>query len=101
MEYAMKERLRTIAAIIALLASGPTITIAIGHWNGYLSDDWAIDALILMGFFGLPASAYLVASYWRESNRRNITAIDEASPRSIVPSGAKSGNTKLRLVSSA
>ncbi len=96
MEHAMKERLRTIAAVIALVASGPTLTISAGNLSGYLSDDWAIYALILMGFFGLPASAYLVTSYWRESNARNIIVIDEA------PSGSSgvSGRTKLRLVSS-
>jgi hypothetical protein len=99
MEHAMKERLRTIAAIIALVASGPTLTIAVGNLSGYLSYEWAIDALILMCLFGFPASAYLVTSYWRESNARNITVIDEASPGSIVPSGA-SGQTKLRLASS-
>jgi hypothetical protein len=100
MEHAMKERLRTIAAIIALVASGPTLTIAVGNWSGYLTDEWAIDALILMSFFGLPASAYLVISYWRERNARNIIVIDEVSSRSIVPSGAQSRRTTLRLVSS-
>jgi hypothetical protein len=92
MERAMKERLHTIAAVIALVASGPTLTISVGNLSGYLSDDWAIYALILMGFFGLPASAYLVTSYWRESN---IIVIDEAPSG---PSGV-SGRTKLRLVS--
>ena len=96
MEHAMKERLRTIAAVIALVASGPTFTISVGNLSGYLSDDWAIYALILMGFFGLPASAYLVTSYWRESNAHNIIVIDEAPSG---PSGV-SGRTKLRLVSS-
>jgi hypothetical protein len=100
MEHAMKERLRTIAAIIALVASGPTLTIAAGNWSGYLADEWTIDALILMSFFGLPASAYLIISYWRESNARNITAIDEASSRSIAPSAPQSRRTTLRLVSS-
>jgi hypothetical protein len=73
----MKERLRTIAAIIALVASGPTLTIAAGNWSGYL-----------------------IISYWRESNARNITAIDEASSRSIAPSAPQSRRTTLRLVSS-
>jgi hypothetical protein len=100
MEHAMKERLRTIAAIIALVASGPTLTIAAGNWSGYLTDEWAFDALILMSFFGLPASAYLVTSYWREHNARNIIVIDEVSSRPIVPSGAQSHRTTLRLVSS-
>src|SRR5689334_899492 len=95
MEHAMKERLRTIAAVIALVASGPTLTIAVGNWSGYLGDDWAIYALILMSFFGLPASAYLIGSYWRERAAR-IIVFDEIS--SIVQSGAKNGNTKLRLV---
>jgi len=94
----MKERLRTIAAVIALVASGPTLLIAVGNWSGYLSDDWPIFALILMGFFGLPASIYLLISYWRDSKARKII---EASSGSIVRSGAKSGNTKLRLVSNA
>lgn len=95
----MKERLRTIAAVIALVASGPTLTIAVGNWSGYPSDDWLIYALILMGFFGLPASSYLITSYWRESNARNIIVVDAASSGPIVPSEAKSGSTKLRLVS--
>ena len=98
MEHAMKERLRTIAAIIALVASGPTFTIAVGNLSGYLSDEWAIYALILMSVFGLPASGYLVTSYWRESNARNITVIDEASSGSFPP--VASGRTKLRLMSS-
>jgi hypothetical protein len=68
----MKGRLRTIAAVIALVASGPTLAIAVGYWSGYLSDDWPVYALILMVFFGLPASFYLVTSYWRERNARNV-----------------------------
>jgi hypothetical protein len=67
----MKERVRTIAAVIALVASMPTLTIAVGNWSGNLSDSWAIYALILMSFFGLPASGYLVASYWRERKARD------------------------------
>lgn len=96
----MKEQLRTIAAVIALVASGPTLTIAVGNWTGYLSDDWAIYALILMIFFGLPASAYLVSSYWRQRTAPTIIVIDEAPSRSIVPLRAKGGSTRLRLVSS-
>ena len=97
----MKERLRTIAAVIALVASGPTLSIAVGNWSGYLSDDWPIFALILMGFFGLPASFYLVTSYWRERNARNVIVTGETPSASLVPPEAKSGNTQLRLVSSA
>jgi hypothetical protein len=100
MEHAMKERLRTIAVVIALVASGPTLTIAVGNWNGYLGDDWAVYAVILISFFGLPASTYLVTSYCLDPNIPNIVVIDEVSPRSIVPSGSKRGRTKLRLVSS-
>ena len=97
----MKERLRTIAAMIALVASGATLAIAVGYWSAFLSDDWLICALILKGFFSLPASSCLVASYWRGRNAHNTIVTDEVSSRSIVLSGAKSGNTKLRLVSSA
>ena len=93
----MKERFRTIAAILALAASGPTLAIAAGNWCGNLTDESVIDALILMSFIGLPASAYLVISYWRE---RNSIVIDEASSRSIIPSGAQGRRTTLRLVSS-
>ena len=92
----MKERLRTFAAIIALVASGPTLTIAVGNLSGYLSDEWAIYALLLMSVFGLPASAYLVTSYWRERNARIV--IDEDSSGLLVPSG-DSGRTELRLMS--
>jgi hypothetical protein len=53
--------------------------------SGYLSDEWAIYALILMSVFGLPASAYLVTSYWRERNARIV--IDEESSGLLVPSG--------------
>jgi hypothetical protein len=74
----MKENLRTLAAMIALLASGATLLIAAGNWSGYLSDDWPIYALVLMGFFGVPASAYLIGSYWRGSNELNIAVIEEA-----------------------
>src|SRR5262249_52688008 len=97
----MKERLRTIAAVVALVAAVPTLLIAVGNLSGYLSDDWPIYALILMGFFGLPASSYLVASYWRDSNARNTIVFDDVSSRSNAPAEIKSGNTKLRLVSSA
>jgi hypothetical protein len=97
----MKERLRTIAAMIALAASGPTLMIAVGNWSGYLSDDWAIDALILMSCFGLPASAYLITSYWCESNARNTIVIEHVSSRQVAPSRAGSRRTTLRLVSSA
>ena len=97
----MKERLRTVAAVIALVAAVPTLLIAVGNLSGYLSDDWPNYALTLMGFFGVPASSYLIASYWRESSTRTIIVIEDASSRSTVPSEAKSGNTKLRLVSSA
>jgi len=95
----MKEHLRTIAATIALVASGPTLTIAVGNWSGYLSDDWTIYALILMSLLGLPASAYLVSSYCRGRKARNIIVINEVSSRSILPSGAQSRRTTLRLVS--
>ena len=97
----MKGRLRTIAAVIALVASGPTLAIAVGYWSGYLSDDWPVYALILMVFFGLPASFYLVTSYWRERNARNVIVTAETPSASLVPPEAKSGNTQLRLVSSA
>jgi hypothetical protein len=98
MVHAVKERLRTIAAVIALVASGPTLTIAVGNLSGYLSDEWAIYALILMSVFGLPASAYLVTSYWRERKARNFTVIDEASSGSFTP--VANDRTKLRLMSS-
>jgi|SRR5262245_5802636 len=92
----MKERLRTIAAVIALVASTPTLMIAVGNWSGYLSDDWAIYALILMSFFGLPASGYLVASYGRERKARDT---EQASSGLIARSEAELARTKLRLVS--
>jgi len=97
----MKERLHTIAALIALVASGPTLAIAVGYWSGYLSDDWPVYALILMVFFGLPASFYLVTSYWRERNARNVIVTGDTPSASLVPPEAKSDHTKLRLVSSA
>jgi len=96
----MKERFRTIAAILALAASGPTLAIAAGNWCGNLTDESVIDALILMSFIGLPASAYLVISSWRERNTRTSIVIDEASSRSIIPSRAQGRRTTLRLVSS-
>jgi hypothetical protein len=54
-----------------------------------------------MVFFGLPASFYLVTSYWRERNARNVIVTGDTPSASLVPPEAKSDNTKLRLVSSA
>jgi hypothetical protein len=64
--------------MIALVASGATLLIAAGNWSGYLSDVWPVYALVLMALFGVPASAYLVGSYWRASNALNIAVIEEA-----------------------
>src|SRR5262245_57660455 len=88
----MKERVRTIAAVIALVASTPTLMIAVGNWSGY----WAIYALILMSFFGLPASGYLVASYGRARKARDT---EQVSSGLIARSEAELARTKLRLVS--
>ena len=96
----MREPLRTIAAVIALAASMPTLLIAVGNWKGFLSDDWAICALILMSFFGLPASAYLVSFCWRERNARSFAVLNKAPVESVVSSAVERGRTKLRLVSS-
>jgi hypothetical protein len=80
-----KERLRTFAAVIALIASSVTLLIAAGNWSGYLDDDALIYALVLMSVAGMPASIYLLISYWRERRARKLIVIEAASSAQIVP----------------